>query len=575
LELLKSESVEDRERAVGFLLNSKFIIEEDRESIFAAWRRGENKYGYLSLLAAQHATPTFVSEIIYKLKENPDPNTLVGHTYSNLRDNLDGPSNGVDGKMTENIECETREPCNSDFAVLQFNWISSNISEINSVGSRLARALENPSLSPAATLEALSFFQGADYFRPTHQMKDIALPVLRRKLASPFELVRLRAAKLLVEYGDTSGTTVLVDIASNEGSISQVEALNGLAAIASVKPELLPHFVSLLDDRDWDVRRHATIALGQTGSAKAVEHLISQVSSKDWLVAYSAASALRKFDDEVSKSALREIARDYWHPVVRAVASEPASVDPNLVQYPKGESEAVQFANAAVAFSQSPIFDRQDSEISNWCKSRFEQDGYRFVPDYITGPEVVAEMNDSSRHNSEHERMKLFQREEMKGANQPSLQLQFEGWSFTGTTVNPNSQVEYGANQVQLIVEREGFPTQIIVKKNIAGVFLWQGQPYVVTAGLAYRQHGFLMKLTLNSAGEWSAEPVLRLTGTTQYMSLDTEQPRVGNEVVWKTNSQIWTTQSQFIGFLASDGAMMVNPNGDPIWLGCASPSFP
>jgi hypothetical protein len=554
-------------RAAVLLVSNRHLKTEHGAAILAAWRRTPGSS--INLLASNYATPAFAVEIMERLRTDP-ADSNAAHVFSNFREFEDKPPNGLTAAITEHIECGKGERCNSAFAKLQYDWISSNV-ESNHTSAKMAEVLLNTQLDEAGRLAALDFFRPSEFFRPKEQMRDLAIPTLRQHLTSDFPSIQLQAAIFLAGYGDASGADRLLHIAENEKSNKRSDALIALVGVAGEMRDKSDRILRLLTSRNLDVRRHALILLSEMGHDAIVDNLIAQIDAKDWLTTYSAISALRQFSSDQVQKVLIEVENTYWHPAVRDAARHQLSAKSNLAQLPSQEVAATKFADAAVGQFSSPIHEKQDYEVLNWCKSRFEKDGYQFVPDFITGPEVIEQGKKASRHNQEHFRKMLFQRDDMKSAVQPGLELSIDEWTFKGTAIDPNRSAEYGALQGQLVAERRGSPPQVILEQNIAGVFVWKGEPHVLTAGLIFRSHATLFKLTMNEQGVWSVDPVLRLTGTSQDWTYD----QIDQNPKWEVYSKVWINKDQTIGILGGDGAVIVQSNGVPLWLGCGIPGFP
>jgi hypothetical protein len=571
LEILGTGSDLEVARAAELLVSNRYLKIEHGQVILSSWLRTPGSS--LNLLASTYATPAFAREIIERLRKDPADDNAA-HVFSNFREFPGEPPNGLTAAITEHVDCSKGEHCNSAFAKIQFDWISSN-AESKYAGLKMAEVLRNPKLDETGKLAALEFFRPSEYLRPVEQMRGLAVPALREQLDSPDLVVQFQAASFLAGYGDASGADRLLRFAEDTQSNKRNDALIALTGIAASLQSKVDRLTSLLESDDLDVRRHAVILFGETGGKAAVDTLVAQIDAKDWLTSYASVSALRKVPDQRVQQILKEVGESYWHPIVRDAARQELSTKSNLTQIPEADVASTHFADTAMNQITSPIHETQDREIRNWCKSRFERDGYRFIPDFISGPEIIEQGKRASNHNWDHYRKMLLEREDMNSAVQPGLELNVNGWTLKGTTVNPNLQTQYGKTQGRLTAEQQGNPEQVILDQNIAGIFLWNGLPHVVTAGLSYRSHGTLFQLSLNKERIWSAKPVLRLTGMTQDWVFDFEKYKSTKSETWYIQSLVWINKDQSIGILGSDGAMIVRANGVPDWLGCARPTFP
>jgi HEAT repeats len=571
LEILKTGNGLEVERAAEALLSFDDIKPEDYSTIYAAWRRVHRSS--IGLLATRYANSKFGKEVTAALRKSPIPESYLANVFSNFREYKGAPSNGITAAITEHVECAFGEGCDSAFAVLQFAWINSNVMEFSQVGQRIAEVLDNPILDRAARIEALNFFRPNEYGRTKEQMGAAAIPIVRKQLNSTMDDVSFEAASILADYGDLNGTEVLLKLAEKQGFEKRIDALKSLTKIGGDLKNSLPRIRKLLFDSDWDVRRHAVILLGTTRSAGVTEDLVKQISSQDWLVTYSALVALRNLPGGSSLVALRNMANTYWHPIVKDAAQNNQSSEPNLSQYPAQEQSAVKLSNSFVASSHFPIDEIQDYEITQWCKSRFQRDGYQFVADFITSPEVRTQSNNASESNSDHFEKMLLKLDVMKGAIKPSLILRYKDWTFVGS---PEGVVEKGTTG-QLVAEHKGIPSQLLLSQNIAAVFLWSGRPYAVTAGTGpySKGDGFLVSLIQQLDQTWTTEIVMRLTGAPQYTTVDPNNHSPDAALHLKAFSQVWLAPNQTIGVLGSGGAMLIKPDGTPQWIGCPNPTFP
>ncbi len=181
------------------------------------------------------------------------------------------------------------------------------------------------------------------------------------------------------------------------------------------------------------------ILLGTRVYENSIDDLINQIDPRDWLASYSAVSALQEFSNEKARQALQRVAKTYWHPIVRNAAAEKLEADPNLSQYPAEEARVVKLPRDFLQTQRSPVYEMQEAEITGWCKARFDRDGYRFVPDFITGPDVAAQAGEASDFNGDHFEKMLLGLDVMKGTTKLDAQMKFEGWSFLGSVSDGRS----------------------------------------------------------------------------------------------------------------------------------------
>jgi HEAT repeats len=575
LQVLKDGNELEVGRVAEVLWNSDDIGPANYAIIHSAWRRVHGTS--IGLLATRYANAEFAKEVMADLRKQPVKGSELANTFSNFREFDDQPPNGVTNAITEHVECADGEACNSNFANFQFEWINSNAMGFDKLKSKMAQALENPNLDRTATITALNFFSPSEFGRTEKEMKGFAIPEVRKFLSSSDDDVKLEAASILTQYGDESGMDVLVRLAEKQNYEKRIEALKSLSSILSkIKPSL-PRIKALISDSDWDVRRHAVILLGLSGDATFTEDLVEQISTNDWLVSYSAIAALRRLPDEKARSAIELVAKTYWHPITRDAAKGVLSQKINLAQYPTEEQPAVKLTSAFMSSFQFPLSDSQDMNVTSWCKSRFERDGYRFVPDFITGPEVANEAQDASSSNAELFENSLLKLDIMKGAKKPSRKLGFNGWNFIGTAPSQDDYLMERDVTGRLIVSRDGFPDSVLLDGNIAAIFLWSGQPYFVTGGSGQfgGGDGFLWKLVQQPDETWYSERVMRLTGSPQFQGTDPDSHSPDATIHPIAISQVWIAPDQTIGVLGNAGAMLIKADGTPQWISCPSPSFP
>jgi hypothetical protein len=571
LEILKTGNALEAERTAELLWSFDNITPDHYSILYAAWRRIHKSS--IGMLATRYANFEFAKEVTAELRENPSAGGDLENTFSNFREYEGEPPNGVTAAITEHVECAIGETCDSAFALLQYAWIESNVMKSEIVGQKLVEALDNPALNQAGRIAALSFFRPSEYGRTKAKMKAFATPVLRKQLNSPVDDVRFEAASILADFDDLSGTEVLLKLAEKPSFERRHDALKSLTNIGRELQTHVPRIRKLLSDSDWDVRRYAVILLGTMESPEIAEDLIKQIYSQDWLVAYSAINALRPRADKNSLEALRRVANAYWHPIVRDAAQGSLLQDPNLSQYPAEEQTAVKISNAFTDSSRFPVYDKQDYEITQWCKSRFERDGYRFVADFITSPEVLKQANDASGSNGDHFEKMLLGLDVMKAAVKPGLILHDNGWTFVGSA----GDVGVGGTTGQLAVQRGGISPKVLMNQYIAAVFLWSGHPYAVTAGMGPydKGDGFLVRFFQRPDQTWTTENVMRLTGAPLYTAIDPDNHSPDAALHPKVFSRVWLAPDQTIGVLGNGGAMLIKPDGTPHWIGCPNPTFP
>jgi hypothetical protein len=110
----------------------------------------------------------------------------------------------------------------------------------------------------------------------------------------------------------------------------------------------------------------------------------------------------------------------------------------------------------------------------------------------------------------------------------------------------------------------------------IAGIFVWQNQPFVVSASSELAPNdGFLYRLFLREDNKWHAEAVMRLTGAAYYWSFDPKVEPTNGNLREDLFSGVWLGTGQAIGILGSNGVMLISASGSPQWVGCTAPSFP
>lgn len=189
----------------------------------------------------------------------------------------------------------------------------------------------------------------------------------------------------------------------------------------------------------------------------------------------------------------------------------------------------------------------QGMEIVMWCKYRFEMDGYKFVPDFITGPDVEAEAHDAWQFNEVRFRSSLLQLKVMRGAIMPETKLADGDWVFSGSTS--------GDGLGRLTVTGPEGQSQTVVDSNTVAVFRWNDEPHAITGGTwrSPGDNGLLQRLYQNEDRTWSAKPLLRLTGVIE----------------------AWLAPNQTIGILGHTGVMLIRRDGTPEWVGCPAPTFP
>ncbi len=547
--LLKSGTPTQAARAANVLNEFQDSLSEgDKAEILAAWRRGSPG---LELMASSSANPTFVRELMQLVRKNPTPEGREEHTFTNLRD-WQEVSNGIVATVAEHIECSEGESCDPVFAKIQFKWLISNYREdedFASISHKFIEAISNSALDDEGKVAALQLFEPQEYGRDIHRIRGISVPFLRTILDSGKPILRKEAARFLAGYGDVSGKDTFWATAANVGEATRdrISALRSLQRIPVSGIKIDEALKTLLVDPDWDVRRETTFLLARSKSPEAVDLLVTLLRPSDWRLAFTAVSALQNSEDKGVKALLAETTRTYWHPAVRLAIEAMVPRGPKLNQFPESEKSAVEFADKAVTSMNSPYSEAQDFELSRICKSRFEKDGYRFVPDYITGPDVVTKASDASDYNRKHELGMLLNLQRFANAQKLEASLRFQGQLFSGV------RNETGSGK--LVVIGPNGKDQVVLQEPVWAIFNWNGVLHAIAGGQSSYPVGdaYLYKLVQGKDTKWQVEKLMRLTGS----------------------PEVWMAADSTIGILGTEMIMLIHENGAPEWVGCPSPVFP
>ena len=81
-------------------------------------------------------------------------------------------------------------------------------------------------------------------------------------------------------------------------------------ALVGVGLPAVERLMSVLNDKDKNVRKHAVMALGDIGISEAVEPLIDATKDEDWAVRLQAMAGLDKIGDERGKPAIKALVKD-------------------------------------------------------------------------------------------------------------------------------------------------------------------------------------------------------------------------------------------------------------------------
>lgn len=292
LELVGSDNATLAAKAVDLLWRHQDqVLPEERAIVLDAWRRGV--YGS-ELLASSFATADFVKEVMRLLRANPVEEGRIWNTFTNFRDWGKQP-NGVHATISEHIECSEGEPCEPRFARLQIDWLVSNRRSEDQITDRIMQAIDNPNLDTPGRLAALEFFRPNEYSRTQEQLEEVAVPFLRKMLNSADREAAAEAAHILAEFADQSVIEPLVAKAVDQAisSSARIRALHSLLRYERHDTPTLTRLGALLTDSDWDVRRHALVLHAAIDGDYAVDDVIGQIGPHDWLISYSAVSALR------------------------------------------------------------------------------------------------------------------------------------------------------------------------------------------------------------------------------------------------------------------------------------------
>lgn len=75
-------------------------------------------------------------------------------------------------------------------------------------------------------------------------------------------------------------------------------------------PQTTDFLLEVLKGKEWKIKRHAALTLGQIGDHKAIPFVESMLNSKDWRLRRGACDALRSFHDPEARSVLHTVLND-------------------------------------------------------------------------------------------------------------------------------------------------------------------------------------------------------------------------------------------------------------------------
>jgi HEAT repeat protein len=382
---------------------------------------------------------------------------------------------------------------------------------------------------------------------PTVPFSEIYLDILRQpeqqSARRPFLMSALNAARYLGEPSPAlkDRVSVYVDSADSEirstaisllafwedkrsipGLLDKIKSANGweknhqislIGEMGRSAKEAIPEIAQLLND-DWDTRAEAARVLGLIGATDKVQTLSALITDEDWFLTYRIVESLAQLDPGDKTGKRKEIAKNYWHPVVRDIASR--SIIGKL------ENDGSSRRNP---FLSSPLFDYCQSLIP--ILERYDPQG---------DPEKESKKDGKAQQ--------IFQRQinAVQGFDTAELvtpQKTIEGEILTGT-----DNGEFGG---ELTVTYDGKKARIF-DGNIQAVAQTSHRTFAVNSlGHMDTDYGYLLELKRTN-DSWIVRKVFRLQGDIQQVF------QAGDKLM-------------FVGYGAS---IWLDENLKPHWIACA-----
>lgn len=353
--------------------------------------------------------------------------------------------------------------------------------------------------------------------RQSQPAKDIA-STLAPLLSDREQRISSLAVRVLSRTGDPGALRrAMVELGRAKGW-NKASRIKWIADFVPATKGLLQEIGQEVGSEDWDSKAALAKAHITLGDKKSVIKLKSQISDSDWFLAFNSVLALGSHRSAEADRILRNVADNYWMPTVRHFA---ASI---LETHPEGQN-----LSSAARFSLN-------FPLLKYCRAitRDYENLDRSTDKLLRAAFIGSKFGEANVDWSKFQALPVF-----NGAVEPLRTIVVGDTKFVGTNYG-----EFGGSLKAFAGKQE----ELVFDGNVIGVFTVRGMVYAVT-GLSHMliDEGFLWKLERIGNGKWQARKIFRFQGA----------PRV------------LLARDGTIGAWSRSGAILINQNGKPKWLGC------
>lgn len=299
LELLENDQENVRTLAAYTLRDIEGLTAEHLPALMRARRNGD---GWIPPAIARIGTPEAVEFLIEDLRQDPETHTQVTWALEILG------AKAAPG-LANLLKCA--DDCDENVArAVHFMFTEMKDHAAIAVPALLQIARDEK-LSLDSRRTAVISLGAIGESSPQHEAQLIAI-------GKEIPLLKAAGEAALLQMKSGAAVPALVrDLpADPEHFLGEIASLgrNGHAAGGAV--------MRYLDDRDWDVRVWAAMALGYIGYEPAEPALRNALANEDdWKVVYAAVLALGELRASASRDVLEHVRDSHWYPPVRELAT--------------------------------------------------------------------------------------------------------------------------------------------------------------------------------------------------------------------------------------------------------------
>jgi HEAT repeat protein len=329
--------------------------------------------------------------------------------------------------------------------------------------------------------------------------------------------IRSSAISLMAFWKDIRSIPGLLDKTKSKTEWEKNYQISLIGGMGEAAKEAAPDIAQYLND-DWDTRAEAARVLGQIGATDKVQTLSALITDEDWLLSYRVVESLALLDPDDKTGKRKEVAKNYWHPVVRDIASR------SLIG--KIENDGNSRSNR---FTSSPLYDYCQSLIP--ILQRYDPQG---------DPEKESTKNEKAQQ--------IFERQINAVQGFDNAELVTPQKTIDGEILEGTDMGEFGG---ELSVTSGGKQKRIF-DGNIQAIAQTSHRTFAINS-LAHMatDYGYLLELK-HTNDSWTARKIFRLQGNIQ---------------------QVFQADDKLM-FVGSGTGMWLDENMKPHWITCAPSAY-